>query len=207
MNLTITSFDDGAAIPGDYALCVPDDADHVTFSANRNPHVQWSDVPEGTRSFALICHDPDVPSRPDDVNQEGRSVPEELPRVDFFHWVLVDIPADVREIPAGTDSDGVTPHGKELGPMQYGVRGRNDFTDWFEGDADMEGTYGGYDGPCPPWNDERLHHYRFTLYALDVPSLELSGDFGGVEAREALVGHVLAEASWTGTYTLNPDLR
>jgi phosphatidylethanolamine-binding protein (PEBP) family uncharacterized protein len=43
------------------------------------------------RSY-VICHDPDVPSKGDDVNQEGRGVPASLPRVDFFHWVLVDLP-------------------------------------------------------------------------------------------------------------------
>ena len=51
-------------------------------------------VPAGTRSFAIICHDPDVPSQGDDVNQEGRVVPATLPRVDFFHWVLVDLPPE-----------------------------------------------------------------------------------------------------------------
>ena len=70
----------------------------------------------------------------------------------------------------------------------------------------MGGDYAGYDGPCPPWNDERLHHYRFTLYALDVPTLGLSSAFGGPEALAAMEGHVLAESSWTGTYTLNPSL-
>ena len=46
----------------------------------------------------------------------------------------------------------------------------------------------------------------FTLYALDVPTLGLSGSFGGPEALAAMEGHVLAESSWTGTYTLNPSL-
>lgn len=206
MKLTIPSFDHGDRIPDEFAFCVPDPENHVAMGANRNPHLKWSDVPEGTQSFALIVHDPDVPSRPDDVNQEGRTVPHDLPRVDFFHWVLVDIPATMREIPAGADSDGITPRGKELGPTDLGVRGRNDYTDWFKGDADMEGTYGGYDGPCPPWNDERLHHYYFTLYALDVPSLDLDGAFGGHEARAALKDHVLAKAEWMGTYTLYEEL-
>ncbi len=69
-------------------------------------------MPKGTESFALIVHDPDVPSKGDDVNQEGREVPASLPRVDFYHWILIDIPADVRGVEAGSQSDGVTPHGK-----------------------------------------------------------------------------------------------
>ena len=43
------------------------------------------------------------------------------------------------------------------------------------GDPEMGGTYGGDDGPFPPFNDERLHHYNFVVHALDVPSLGLEG--------------------------------
>ena len=95
MKLTSTSFADGQAIPGDFAFCIPDSAHHVGLGRNLNPQLAWSDVPAGTRSFAVICHDPDVPSKGDDVNQEGRTVPASLPRVDFFHWVLIDLPVAV----------------------------------------------------------------------------------------------------------------
>lgn len=70
----------------------------------------------------------------------------------------------------------------------------------------MEGAYGGYDGPRPPWNDERIHHYHFRVYALDVPTLGLRGEFGGAEAMDTLEGHVLDWSEVVGTYTLNPDL-
>ena len=70
----------------------------------------------------------------------------------------------------------------------------------------MRGDYHGYDGPCPPWNDEIVHHYVFTVYALDIEHLPLTGKFGGPEVRAAMQGHILAEASLTGTYTLNPKL-
>ncbi|WP_338722556.1 YbhB/YbcL family Raf kinase inhibitor-like protein [Pseudomonas tolaasii] len=76
---------------------------------------------------------------------------------------------------------------------------------WFAGDPQMAGDYFGYDGPCPPWNDERLHHYIFTLYALDVAHLEVQGALNGAAVLAALQGHVLAQASLTGTYTLAPD--
>jgi Raf kinase inhibitor-like YbhB/YbcL family protein len=149
-----------------------------------------------------------VPSRGDDVNKEGRSVPHDLPRVDFYHWVLVDIPATLGELSAGSHSNAVTAHGKSPGaaPNGHGVQGVNDYTGWFSSDQNMCGDYGGYDGPCPPWNDERLHHYHFTIYALDVASLGLSGSFGGAEALAAMRIHILAQATWIGTYTLNPAL-
>ena len=205
MRLTIPSFENGAPIPAEFAFGKP--GEPVALSDNRNPEIRWSDLPAGTRSLVLICHDPDVPSRPDDVNQPGRRVPADLPRVDFYHWVLVDIPPGRGGIEAGADSDGVVPHGKPIGPTPYGIRGRNDYTGWFAGDPEMEGVYGGYDGPCPPWNDSIVHRYHFTLYALDVPSLGLTGEFGGAEALEAMQGHVLDETVWTGTYTLAADLR
>ena len=207
MILTIESFANGHPIPPEFAFGVPGDAEPIALGANRNPHLVWTDVPEGTRSFALICHDPDVPSVGTDVNQPDRTVPFELPRVDFYHWVLVDIPADVRELPAGCDCDGVTPRGKDVGRTPYGVRGINSYTGWFAGDPDMAGDYGGYDGPCPPFNDERVHHYHFTLYALEVDTLGLSGTFDGADALLAMEGHILASSEWVGTYTINPAAR
>ena len=168
--------------------------------------IPWSSAPDGTRSFAILCVDPDVPSVGDDVNQEDREVPADLPRVDFFHWVLVDLPATQAALDEAADSQGVTGGGKSIGATDHGVRGINNYTDWFAGDPDMGGDYGGYDGPCPPWNDTIVHHYVFTVYALDVDSLGLQGRFGGPEVLEAIRGHVLASASVTGTYTLNPTV-
>jgi hypothetical protein len=71
----------------------------------------------------------------------------------------------------------------------------------------MGGQYFGYDGPCPPWNDERLHHYHFELYATDVDRCPVDGAFTARDVRAALAGHVLAEAHLTGTYSLNPAVR
>lgn len=207
MNLTSLSFVDQGVIPEKYAFGKIDRQRHVALSDNLNPHFSWDDVPVGTQSFALICHDPDVPSSGDDVNQEGRIVPADLPRVDFFHWVLVDLAADRREISEGEYAAGVEPRGKG-GPMAPNDtrQGLNGYTDWFAQDNDMRGDYFGYDGPCPPWNDSIVHRYVFTLYALDVPKLGVEGTFTGPEAFEAMQGHVLAQAVITGTYTLNPDL-
>jgi Raf kinase inhibitor-like YbhB/YbcL family protein len=205
MKLWSDSFKDGCSIPGEFAFCVIDPATHVTLSANRNPHFAWSDLPAGTKSLAMICHDVDVPSRGDDVNQEGKTVPADLPRVDFFHWVMIDLPSDLSSIAAGAYSNAVTPRGKP-GLVQGGLPGRhgiNDYTGWFAGDANMAGDYYGYDGPCPPWNDSIVHRYVFTLFALDVERLPVEGRFTGQQVREALRGHILDEAKLIGIYTLN----
>jgi Raf kinase inhibitor-like YbhB/YbcL family protein len=146
-----------------------------------------------------------VPSEPGDVNQEGREVPASLPRVDFYHWVLIDLPPSVTSVADGEHSHQVTPKGKS-GPeaRQGGRHGVNDYTQWFAGDHDMRGDYYGYDGPCPPWNDAIAHHYVFTVYALDVERLPVEGRFDGRQALEAIGQHTLDKASITGVYTLNP---
>jgi hypothetical protein len=142
------------------------------------------------------------------VNQEGRVVPASLPRVDFFHWVLVDLPASVAAVAAGEFASSVTARGKPGPAAAHGARqGVNDYTGWFAADKDMSGNYFGYDGPCPPWNDEIAHRYVFTVFALDVARLAVEGAFTGAQAREAMAGHVLAQASLTGRYTLNPSVR
>ncbi len=207
MKLTSRSLQDGRPIDGKFAFGVPHPDDHMTFGRNLSPHIAWDELPADTQSLALICHDPDVPSRADDVNQEGRTVPADLPRVDFFHWVLVEIDPDLGELPEGAFSEGVTPKGKN-GPdaaMETRV-GINTFTDFLAGNPEMAGTYWAYDGPCPPWNDAIRHRYIFTLYALDVPRLEVSGEFTGEDVRDAMQGHVLGEASIQGSYSLNPDV-
>ena len=74
-------------------------------------------------------------------------------------------------------------------------------------DKDMAGDYYGYDGPCPPWNDERAHRYVFTVFALDIERLPVGERFDGHDVRKAVQGHVLAEAAITGRYTLNPAVK
>ncbi len=208
MKVTSNSFKDGQPIPGDFALCLADPEHHVCLGRNLNPHLAWSDAPPGTHSFVIICHDPDVPSKGDDVNQEDRTVPASLPRVDFFHWVLVDVPASLSEISEGEFSSDVTPRGKPGPHAPHDARqGINDYTGWFDSDNDMRGDYYGYDGPCPPWNDEIVHHYVFTVFALDVGRLDVDGKLTGQQVRAAMQGHILAQASLTGTYTLNPSLK
>ncbi|MEP6897436.1 MAG: YbhB/YbcL family Raf kinase inhibitor-like protein [Rhodanobacter sp.] len=203
MQLRSDSFENGQAIPAEFAFGKK--ADPFALSNNLSPHLAWKNAPSVTRSFVLTCIDNDVPSRADDVNKPGRTVPAELPRVEFAHWLMADIPAECGELAAGACSDEVTPRGKSdpFGPPGS-MQGVNSFTGWFADDKDMAGEYLGYDGPCPPWNDALLHRYRFKLYALDVRSLGLIKGFSLAELRAAMVGHVLAEAELTGTYSLNP---
>ncbi len=208
MKLTSSSFQNNGGIPAEFAFGAPDPKTHVKLSKNRNPELSWSDAPAGSKSFALICHDVDVPSKGDDVNQEGRAIPATLPRIDFYHWALVDLPANATSIKAGEFSDGVTPRGKNGPEGPRGTRqGINDYTGWFSSDKDMSGNYHGYDGPCPPWNDSILHHYVFTLYALDVDQCSVTGTFTGPDVLTAIRGHVLAQAAWTGIYSLNPSVK
>jgi Raf kinase inhibitor-like YbhB/YbcL family protein len=207
MDVTTTAFSDQGRIPTQFAFCRMDPRTHVALDQNRNPDLAWSEAPVGTQSFAVICHDPDVPSKGDDVNKEGYVVPASLPRVDFYHWVLVDLPSTATAIEAGSHSNTVTPRGKPGPAAPGGARhGINDYTGWFANDKDMAGDYYGYDGPCPPWNDAIVHRYVFTVYALDVPTLEVPVRFGGQAALHAMRGHVLAQASLTGRYTLNPAI-
>lgn len=205
MRFTSSILRDRQPIPAEYAFGIPDPAQHVALGANRNPPLEWSDLPAGTRSLVLICHDRDVPTRADDVNQEGRQVPADLPRTDFYHWVLVDLAPEPAYIQAGEFSDGVTPGGKPGPEGPRGTRqGINNYREWFAGDPAMAGDYFGYDGPCPPWNDSIVHHYTFTLYALDVARCPVEGKFTGPEALAAIAGHILDQASITCTYSLNP---
>lgn len=206
MKLWSDSWTNGDRIPARHA-CGRLNADGVGFSDNLNPHLAWSDLPAGTRSLVLICHDFDVPGKGDDVNQADREVPSDLPRVDFFHWVLVDLPPAVSRIDEGEFSRGFTPRGKQGPATLHGARqGLNDYTGWFASDPQRSGQYFGYDGPFPPFNDSLVHHYVFTLYALDVPRLAVDGAFTGAQVREAMAGHVLGEATFSGTYTLNKRL-
>ncbi len=215
MRLWSDSFTEGGLIPPECAFAVIDDKTHVRFASNRNPHLAWDDVPTGTQSLVLLCRDIDAPTVATDVNKEGREVPMGLPRSDFYHWSLVDIPVAMRSITKGMFSEMVTPHGKS-GPLvpftvkngtEHQLRqGINDYTSWFVGDPDMAGEYYGYDGPCPPWNDQRVHTYLFCMYALDVPLLGLEGRFTGPEVRLAIRGHILDEAQIFGVYSLNPTL-
>jgi Raf kinase inhibitor-like YbhB/YbcL family protein len=211
MTITVesTSVADGQPIPEAFAVHTPTPEGRSEFGgADRSPHLAWSGEPADTRSFALSVVDPDVPADRTRMGVEGLSLGDDEPRVDFAHWLVVDIPADVHELPEGAGGDGFVAHGRPSDPPVPGaVTGQNGYRGLFEGNQDLEGTYGGWDGPFPPWNDERVHHYVTTVHALDVASVGLEPGFTLEDFRAAIEGHVLDEGRIVPTYTLNPSLR
>lgn len=208
MKLSSRSFRAHGRLPGRCAFARRSPSGHIRLAENRSPHLRWTGAPAATRSFVLTCIDSEAPTRPDDVNREGRIVPANLPRAEFVHWLMVDIPATVTELAEGASSQGVQAHGKTQPAGPEGSRqGVNDYTGWFAGDAAMEGTYLGYDGPCPPWNDARVHRYHFEVLALDLDRCPVEGAFTLAELRQAVAGHVLARARLSGLYSLNPLIR
>lgn len=149
--ITSPAFADGGDVP----------VRHTCDGDNLSPRLTWSDVPQGTRSLALIVDDPDAP------------------RGTFTHWVLYDIPADVTELAENVTGGTI------------GIAGRNSF------------GHSGYGGPCPPPADN-AHRYRFTLYALDIPSLAVGGNATREEVEAKIANHVVATAHIVGKYKRQP---
>lgn len=207
MRLFSHSFQDRQVLPEQYAFAAPDPERRVRLSQNLSPHLTWDGLPKGAKSLVLICHDPDAPSQKEGVNQPGQELAAEVPRQNFYHWVLVDIATSLSELREAEFSQGIVPRGKK-GPHapQHTRQGLNDYTTWFKDDAEMEGHYYGYDGPSPPWNDSIPHRYIFTLYALDVGRCPVEGMFTGPEVLEAMAGRDLAQASLQVAYSLNPGV-
>ncbi len=181
LHVGVSGVSDGALIPSNYASCMPDDRGRTKDSDNVSPAISWAHGPSGTQSYAVIMVDKDVPANMNMSNQPDQTIPDDAPRRDFYHWVLVNIPAKVRRLSQAN--------------TEYGLAGNNGF-----------GGSDGYKGPCPPWNDARVHHYEYEVFALDVPALTLPKTFGGIEAEAAMTGHILAQGKVTATYTTNQAL-
>ncbi|MDE0853514.1 MAG: YbhB/YbcL family Raf kinase inhibitor-like protein [Nevskia sp.] len=209
MKLASRSFRNGGVIPGRCAFAVKAPRGHLRLSQNLNPELHWREVPAAARSLVLLVTDGDAPSpKPATVNTEGAVLAAALPRGEFVHWVMVDIPPHIDGIAEGSCGSGITAGGKRQPEGPQGSRqGINDYTGWFAGDADMAGPYFGYDGPCPPWNDSIPHHYRFELLAVDLERCPVEGEFTAAQVRQTLAGHVLASAVISGRYALNPLIR
>lgn len=95
----------------------------------------------------------------------------------FTHWVLFNLKATVRELGEGIPAPERIKNGA--------IEGKSDF------------NMIGYGGPCPP--PGKVHHYRFTLYALDRP-LDLPRGASRQQLLDAMKGHILAQGQLTGTY-------
>ncbi len=116
MKLKSKDFENGGMIPSVFTC---DDRDI-------SPHMAWEDVPENTKSFALIVDDPDAPMGT------------------WVHWLLCNIPPNLRELPQNSVPSGALQVKNDFGKTNYG-------------------------GPCPP---SGVHRYFFKLYALNIPSLK-----------------------------------
>jgi Raf kinase inhibitor-like YbhB/YbcL family protein len=182
-------------LPISTAFCMPKGSPLV--AQDRSPGISWSAGPPGTKSYAIIMVDPDVTADLSLMNKPGVTIAADSPRQNIYHWELIDIPATVTRLEPGVEGDGPTPGGKPIGPGKVGIRGTNDYWPLFNKSPNMppamKGPYGGFDGPCPPANDERVHNYKFQVFALDVDTLHLSGQFFAPSVLKAMDGHILAQ--------------
>ncbi|MEI7670152.1 MAG: YbhB/YbcL family Raf kinase inhibitor-like protein [Pseudomonadota bacterium] len=208
-SLTVTAEGIGSDgyIDTDFAFCMPAATGHVKDGHNKSIGLSWSKGPVGTKSYAIIAVDTDVPASFDNANQEGKTISINEKRRDFYHWVLFDIPAEKLSIPAYSDSQELSKHGKSEIKTPYGVRGINDYAPYMAGNPERAGVYAGYDGPCPPWNDELVHNYHFKVLALNVESLKLEKPVNGTEAMAAIMPHIIGFGEVVGKYSLKQLLQ
>jgi len=192
----------GRMLPPENASCVSHQG-KFRPGLNESPSLSWSKGPAGTKSYAVTMVDPDVPVDRSGFNKDGTVIAETTPREEFVHWVLADIPADFSHLPQAIDGNGLTKSGLPLKRTDHGRRGQNGF-----GEGSMKnGPQGGYHGACPPWNDQRIHHYRVTVYALNVEHLPLPEAFTRADLLKVANGHVLSSGSAELRYTLNARAR
>jgi Raf kinase inhibitor-like YbhB/YbcL family protein len=162
MQLTSSSFKDGDYLSMDHVLST--DFGFGCSGGNRSPQLAWSGAPAGTKSFALTCFDPDAPT--------GSG---------FWHWLVVNIPAGVTELPldAGNARSGKLPDGALQTRTDYGPPG--------------------YGGPCPPQGDHP-HRYLFTIYAVSAEQLQVTADTSAAVVGFQLHFNTLAQASLMGLF-------
>jgi phosphatidylethanolamine-binding protein (PEBP) family uncharacterized protein len=190
-------------LPISSAFCMPKGSGLV--AQDKSPGLRWSPGPAGTKSYAIIMVDPDVTADLSLMNKPGVTIAVDAPRMNIYHWELIDIPPAVTHLDPGVEGDGPTPGGKPIGPGKVGIRGTNDYWPLFNKNpnmpSEMKGPYGGFDGPCPPANDEKIHTYKFQAYALDVPTLGLSGQFFAPAVLAAMKDHILAQGEADAKFT------
>jgi len=163
MTFTVSSnsFKDGDYLPSNLILSA--EFGFGCAGGNRSPHLKWSGAPAGTKSFALTCYDPDAPT--------GSG---------FWHWLVVNIPANVSELSEGAGSGGGNLPARAL-------QTRTDF------------GAPGYGGPCPPAGDHP-HRYLFTLFAVGTETLDVKTDTSAAVVGFNLHFNTLARAEIMGLY-------
>ena len=203
LKVTVSSIKEGGTIPTKFAFCQAAATGHLEPGKDISPRISWTAGPKGTQSYAVILSDSDSPKENrDKMNKEGMTVPKDTPRQNYFHMVLIDIPANVKALKEGNASTARVLHGKPAAETKVGVPGLNTFTVVTAANDAMKGKYYGYDGPCPAWNDEiGTHHFTFTVYALSVKSLGLPADFDGPAALAAMKDKVLAQGKLDALYS------
>ncbi|MGB7076980.1 MAG: YbhB/YbcL family Raf kinase inhibitor-like protein, partial [Xanthobacteraceae bacterium] len=128
LKVKVDSLNPGGTIPNKYAFCAPAATGHTTGGQNINPSISWSKGPKGTHSYAVILFDTDSPAEHREMmNKEGVTMTADVKRHNFYHWVLVDIPANVTSIKQAADSNARVLHGKPA-TSNVGVKGLNDYT-------------------------------------------------------------------------------
>ena len=202
LQVTVGGLTADGRLPASAAYCPPTKMDPSEY--NISPSVSWSRGPPGTRSYALIMTDLDVPKDLSLINKPGVTISADTPRVPFTHWVLIDIPPAITVLKRGADGNGFVPKGKPIGPTPHRLRGANVYSHFYPANSELAGIRGGYDGPCPPNNDIVPHRYVTRVYALDVPALGLSGLFFGEDALRAMQGHLLAVGESETRYSASP---
>ncbi|WP_433869726.1 YbhB/YbcL family Raf kinase inhibitor-like protein [Saccharopolyspora sp. CA-218241] len=131
---------------------------------NRSPQLSWSGFPDTTKSFVVTCFDPDAP----------------IPG-GFWHWVLVDVPVGVTELPAdaGDRSGSGIPEGAFHVPNDMGERA--------------------FGGAAPPPGD-RPHRYYFAVHAVDTEKLGVDDTVSPAVVSFNLAFHTVARAVIAPTY-------
>ena len=205
LKVKVDDIKSGGMVPAKYTFCAPAAQGHIGPGQDISPPISWSKGPRGTKSYVVMLTDTDSPKENrDKMNKEGMTVPNTGARQTFYHWVTVDIPASTLLLKEGNDSTARVVHGKPATPAGVGVRGLNMFSVVFAANDALKGKYYGYDGPCPPWNDEVLHHYHYIVYALNVKSLNMPADFDGAAVADAMKGKILAQGQLDAIYSTNP---
>jgi Raf kinase inhibitor-like YbhB/YbcL family protein len=205
LNVTLEGLLPNGNLPISSAFCMPPASGQT--AQDKSPGLRWSAGPPGTKSYVVIMVDPDVTADLSLMNKPGVTIAADSPRQNIYHWLLINIPVTTTYLAPGVEGDGLLPGGKPIGPGTVGVRGTNDYWQLFNANPHAppgrQGPYGGYDGPCPPSNDALVHTYKFQVFALDVASLPLSGQFFAPAVLKAMDGHILAQGEADAKFTFD----